>query len=128
MHEGVRIVRDAGRGTEGVPLLFRTCTPHGGRSDPDDPAATLYRDRLEFDAGPITPAIWAGLWPLWQWRGLRLKQLAPASTRNASPTPPDPLRIRSSLRHAERGGRRNGVSARFCGSAEEVRIREIRRP
>jgi hypothetical protein len=77
-HEGVRIVRDAGRGVDGVPGLFRSwyhrmaVAPH-----PDDPAETLYRDRLEFDAGPITPGLWAGLWPLWQWRGIRLKQLAP---------------------------------------------------
>jgi hypothetical protein len=77
-HTGVRIVRDAGRGTEGLPAVIRSwyhrmaVAPH-----PDDPDATLYRDRLEFDAGALTPGIWAGLWPLWQWRGLRLKQLAP---------------------------------------------------
>jgi hypothetical protein len=77
-HEGVRIVRDDGRGLDGVPGLIRSwyhrmaVAPH-----PDDPTATLYRDRLEFDAGPITPAVWTALWPLWQWRGLRLKQLAP---------------------------------------------------
>lgn len=76
-HEGVRIVRDDGRGVDGVPGLIRSwyhrmaVAPH-----PEDPDATLYRDRLEFDAGPLTPALWAGLWPLWQWRGLRLKQLA----------------------------------------------------
>lgn len=77
-HEGVRIVRDAGRGTDGLPTLIRSwyhrmaVSPH-----PDNPTATLYRDRLEFDAGPLTPGLWAGLWPLWQWRALRLKQLAP---------------------------------------------------
>ena len=77
-HEGVRIVRDDGRGLDGVPGLIRSwyhrmaVAPH-----PDGSSATLYRDRLEFDAGPLTPAMWAGLWPLWQWRGLRLKQLAP---------------------------------------------------
>ena len=78
-HRGVRIVRDVGRGTDGVPALIRrwyhrmAIAPH-----PDDAAATLYRDRLEFDAGPITPGVWAGLWPLWQWRGLRMRQLAPS--------------------------------------------------
>ena len=78
-HEGVRIVRDAGRGVDGLPGVLRSwyhrmaVAPH-----PDDAGATLYRDRLEFDAGPLTPAMWAGLWPLWQWRALRLKQLAPS--------------------------------------------------
>lgn len=78
-HEGVRIVRDTGHGVGGVPGAIRSwyhrmaVAPH-----PDDPTATLYRDRLEFDAGALTPALWAGLWPLWQWRGLRLRQLAPS--------------------------------------------------
>lgn len=78
-HEGVRIVRDRGAGERGVPSLFHhwyhrmAVAPH-----PEDPGATLYRDRLEFDAGPLTPGLWAGLWPLWQWRGLRLKRLAPS--------------------------------------------------
>jgi len=77
-HTGVRIVRDAGHGTEGLPAVITSwyhrmaVAPH-----PADPSATLYRDRLEFDAGALTPGLWAGLWPLWQWRGLRLKQLAP---------------------------------------------------
>jgi hypothetical protein len=45
---------------------------------PDDPEATLFRDRLEFDAGPATLAVWPGMWALWQWRGRRLQQLAPS--------------------------------------------------
>jgi hypothetical protein len=78
-HRGVRIVRDSGAGLAGVPSVFRSwyhrmaVSPH-----PDDPSATLYRDRLEYDAGSATAAIWPGLWTLWQWRGLRLKQLAPS--------------------------------------------------
>lgn len=85
-HRGVRIVRDAGRGVDGVPGLFRSwyhrmaVAPH-----PADANATLYRDRLEFDAGPVTPGLWAGLWPLWQWRGLRLKQLAATFDEERTP-------------------------------------------
>ena len=66
-------------GVTGLPGTFRSwyhrmaVAPH-----PDDPNATLYRDRLEFDAGPSTLAMWPGMWALWQWRGLRLKQLAPS--------------------------------------------------
>ncbi|WP_375400937.1 hypothetical protein [uncultured Amnibacterium sp.] len=78
-HSGVRIVRDHGSGLGGVPSIITrwyhrmAVAPH-----PDDPSATLYRDRLEFDAGVATPAMWAGLWALWQWRGIRLQQLAPS--------------------------------------------------
>jgi hypothetical protein len=77
-HDGVRIVRDAGHGMAGVPATIRSwyhrmaVAPH-----PDDPAATLYRDRLEFDAGALTPLMWPGMWSLWQWRGARIKALAP---------------------------------------------------
>jgi hypothetical protein len=86
-HAGVRIVRDAGQGTAGVPGVLKSwyhrmaVSPH-----PDDPAATLYRDRLEFDAGAATPAIWPGVWALWQWRGARIKQLAPGFDE----LPPEP--------------------------------------
>ena len=86
-HEGVRIVRDAGRGTEGVPALFRswyhrmavsrrTRTTRPRRSTATGSSSTRARSR---------PAIWAGLWPLWQWRGLRLKQLAPGFDEERRP-------------------------------------------
>jgi hypothetical protein len=87
-HPGVRMVRDAGAALGGVPAVFRrwyhrmAVSPH-----PDDPDATLFRDRLEFDAGPANPAVWPGMWALWQWRGLRLQQLAPSfDEERAAPT------------------------------------------
>jgi hypothetical protein len=89
-HRGVRIVRDTGAGISGVPAGIRSwyhrmaVAPH-----PDDPDATLYRDRLEFDAGAATPAIWPAVWALWQWRGLRLKQLAPSFDELAPEQPDD---------------------------------------
>lgn len=77
-HAGVSIVRDAGSGVEGVPTVFRRWYHRMAVSrHPEDPGATLFRDRLEFDAGAATLGVWPGLWALWQWRGIRLQQLAP---------------------------------------------------
>ncbi|WP_223227641.1 hypothetical protein [Leifsonia xyli] len=50
--------------------------------DPAVPSAdgrqrTLYRDRLIVRAGALTPVVWYGLWAFWQWRGGRLRRLAP---------------------------------------------------
>ena len=38
---------------------------------------TLFRDRLEFSAGVLTPAVWIALWTFWQWRGDALRRLSP---------------------------------------------------
>lgn len=38
---------------------------------------TLYRDRLEFSAGLLTPLVWVGMWVFWQWRARGLVRLAP---------------------------------------------------
>ena len=38
----------------------------------------LLRDRLVFHAGPLGPLLWPGLWLVWQWRGLRMRALAPS--------------------------------------------------
>lgn len=37
---------------------------------------TLFRDRLEFSAGLLTPLAWIGFWVFWQWRGHALARLA----------------------------------------------------
>jgi hypothetical protein len=37
---------------------------------------TLFRDRLEFSAGLLTPVVWIAFWAFWQWRGARLSRLA----------------------------------------------------
>ena len=78
-HEGVRIVHDDGGGLAGFPKVITKWDHRMAVSTHlDDPAATLYRDRLVFDAGAATLALWPSLWALWQWRGLRLTQLAPS--------------------------------------------------
>jgi hypothetical protein len=43
---------------------------------PGDPGRTLWRDRLVI-GGPAAAALWPVLWTVWQWRGARLRQLAP---------------------------------------------------
>jgi hypothetical protein len=45
--------------------------------DPAGSGGTLYRDRLEFSAGALSAVAWYPTWVFWQWRGLRLRQLAP---------------------------------------------------
>ena len=74
----VALGRDSGMGIDGLPSVIRSWDHRMAVSEhPGDRAATLYRDRLVFDAGPATLAMWPALWSLWQWRGHRLRQLAP---------------------------------------------------
>lgn len=76
--DGVRILRDTGRGVSGA-LASLTLWDHRMAVSPD-PAGTgktLYRDQLIFRTGALTLASWPVFWALWQWRMRRLKQLAP---------------------------------------------------
>ena len=89
-HPGVSIVRDDGGGIDGVPVVFRRWYHRMAIArHPEDATATLYRDRLEFDAGLANAAIWPGMWALWQWRGIRLQQLAPSFDDLREPAPRD---------------------------------------
>ncbi|BDZ48977.1 hypothetical protein GCM10025867_12180 [Frondihabitans sucicola] len=78
------VQEDTGRGIAGTFALLRirhrmavSPAPHASGL----PRGTLLRDRMEFHAGPLTPLLWPGLWLVWQWRGFRLRQLAPTWTR-----------------------------------------------
>lgn len=76
--DGVRIMRDSG----GVPGTTRwdhriAIAPNPAGPDAEGRMRTLYRDRLLVSAGALTPALWYGLWSFWQWRGARLRALAP---------------------------------------------------
>ena len=74
---GVRIFEDHGGPLSG-PLAIVTRWRHRmAVSAGPTPGTTLFRDRLEFSAGLLTPVVWAGLWAFWQWRGRALTRLAP---------------------------------------------------
>lgn len=77
--DGVRIVRDSGRGISGAVAIPTTWDHQMAIApDPAGTGKTLYRDRLIIGAGMLTPAAWYGMWAFWQWRGARLRQLAPS--------------------------------------------------
>ena len=76
-HGEVRIFRDSGIPLTG-PLATLEVWDHqmAVSPAPGDPAKTLWRDRLVI-GGRAAPALWPVLWATWQWRGARLRALAP---------------------------------------------------
>ena len=82
----VRILRDAGIPLTG-PLATLDAWDHQMAVSPlpGDPERTLWRERLVI-AGPTAPLLWPGLWAVWQWRGARLKRLAPTWAYDPVPT------------------------------------------
>ncbi|MEZ5189059.1 MAG: hypothetical protein R2723_10925 [Microbacterium sp.] len=76
-HGEVRIFRDSGIPLTG-PLATLDVWDHqmAVSPAPGDPAKTLWRDRLVI-GGRSAPALWPVLWATWQWRGARLRALAP---------------------------------------------------
>ncbi|MGN6325277.1 hypothetical protein [Pseudolysinimonas sp.] len=70
-----RILEDAGHPVTG-PLAPLTLWRHRMAVSPTEDGRTLYRDRLDF-RGPVAVPFWPALWELWQYRGGRLKKLAP---------------------------------------------------
>ncbi|MBG6238936.1 hypothetical protein IWX78_001915 [Mycetocola sp. CAN_C7] len=74
---GVRILVDSGRPLTG-PLSLLEGWRHqmAVAPAPGDPAKTLYRDRLDFGGAAALP-MWMPMWSMWQWRGIRLTQMAP---------------------------------------------------
>lgn len=73
---GVRRVVDAGRGLSG-PLALVTAWHHTMAVSSAPEGGTLFRDELRFGAGALTPLMWPMFWAFWQWRGARLRRLAP---------------------------------------------------
>jgi len=74
---GVRMLRDSGPTTSGM-LGLITSWEHSMAVSPLPDGRALYRDRLRFSAGILTPVLWPILWGVWQWRGTRIQQLAAA--------------------------------------------------
>jgi hypothetical protein len=72
---GMRIFEDRGGPLSG-PLTVITRWRHRMviASWPD--GRTLFRDRLEFSAGLLTPVVWIAMWAFWQWRSRGLVRLA----------------------------------------------------
>ena len=79
----VRILHDTGGGTGGalaaLPHLDHrmAIAPDPAGPDAEGRLRTLYRDQLIVKAGILTPVAWYTMWAFWQWRGVRLRQLAP---------------------------------------------------
>ena len=73
---GVRMLRDGGGAITGPLALFDRWDHRMAVSELPD-GRTLYRDQLLAHAGALDLVAWFPTWAFWQWRGMRLKQLAP---------------------------------------------------
>lgn len=84
----VRIFRDSGIPLTG-PLASLDVWDHqmAISAAPGDPTKTLWRDRLVI-GGPTAAALWPVLWSIWQWRGARIRALAPSWAHDPEPTAP----------------------------------------
>lgn len=72
--DGTRILTDAGQPQSGSLTLLRDWR-HRMAVTPLLDGRTLYRDRLDFTAGWLSPAVWIGLWVFWQWRAFNLRRV-----------------------------------------------------
>ncbi|WP_341578488.1 hypothetical protein [Microbacterium schleiferi] len=72
----VRIIRDSGMPLTG-PLAVLDVWDHQMAVSPLPDGRTLWRERLVI-GGAAAPALWPGLWAVWQWRGARIRQIAPS--------------------------------------------------
>ncbi len=71
----VRFVHDTGQGASGA-LSVISYWHHTMAVSPTKDGRTLFRDRLLFDAEPVSLAVWPGIWAFWQWRAVQIKRLA----------------------------------------------------
>jgi len=72
-----RILEDSGGPVSGA-LAIVTGWRHRMAVSPLPGHRTLYRDRLDVDAGLLTPVVWIGVWALWQWRARGIRRLVAA--------------------------------------------------
>ena len=71
--DGAMIMRDRGYGVRGV-FTAVTSWEHTMAVSPAPGGGTLYRDRLSFEAGALTPLLWPLYWAFWQWRAIGMKR------------------------------------------------------
>jgi len=85
----VRIFRDSGMPLTG-PLATLDVWDHqmAVSPAPGEPGKTLWRDRLVI-GGRAAPALWPVLWATWQWRGARIRALAPTWAHDPEPADPE---------------------------------------
>jgi hypothetical protein len=69
-----RILEDSGGPVSGA-LGLVTSWRHRMAVSPLADGRTLYRDRLDFSAGILTPVVWPAVWALWQYRALGIRRL-----------------------------------------------------
>jgi hypothetical protein len=69
-----RILEDSGGPVSGA-LALVTRWRHRMAVSPLPGGRTLYRDRLDFSAGVLTPVVWLGLWLLWQYRAAGIRRV-----------------------------------------------------
>lgn len=74
---GVRMMQDSGPPLAGA-LSLITHWRHRLAVSALPDGRTLYRDELRVDAGAATLLVWPVLWAFWQWRGYRMRSLAPS--------------------------------------------------
>lgn len=81
----VRILRDSGIPLSG-PLAALDVWDHQIAVSPaaGAPERTLWRERLVI-GGAAAPALWPTLWATWQWRGRRIRALAPTWAHDPEP-------------------------------------------
>lgn len=80
-HRGARIIDDAGGPISGA-LAAVTFWRHRMAVSPSRRGTgTLYRDQLQFRAGALGVPLWPLFWVFWQYRGVRLRQLAADPSR-----------------------------------------------
>ncbi|MBU1587848.1 MAG: hypothetical protein KKH51_07865 [Actinobacteria bacterium] len=72
----VRFVHDTGAPTSGA-LSVVSYWHHTMAVSPTNDGPTLFRDRLLFDAEPVSLLVWPAMWAFWQWRAAQLRRLAP---------------------------------------------------
>lgn len=71
---GARILEDSGGPVSG-PLAVVHGWRHRMAVSSLPGGHTLYRDRLDFSAGLLTPIVWIGIWMLWQYRAIGIRRV-----------------------------------------------------